>query len=1139
MQLERTRLCANYAPNYLDKYLNPDFVIGCIEKRGNKNAHYQMDHMFYEMMSDIGWDCDELLKMYSLTPIVPESVYKDFGKYHVFPDTSNVDWQRLEIGAQWLLRHKRKVLGKQRPQILNYDAVKQLIDLSKSATALFNTTYKNKRELLEDKEFLASYVRFLNGYAKGEPFYILWLAIQKEEIRPTEKIDEMKIRSIIVGSIYSLLLGHSLYADMDDMMAERWYEYRSGIGMSFFNGQYNKKFVPYEDKPCLGYSDVGKYDSRQAFYLQQLAAWVADGVYEVTHVSFYELLGSLAPMAKEMGLPDFDVNVPYLRSRLIEDGVFGPVIMPDGVLVSTNTGEKSGNHRTGHSNTDRYKIVEFAAASCFYKDYDTYISEAEQSETGDDMIHGSSSYDVMDKQNEIWKSLGCDVDVHKVANVNQLEYLGSNPVLVRWEGLEYWMPKVNSAKVLAGLVTKLGDRNLDVDIARLSSAKVLCHFTEDKPLLDKLVENFKKKFPSCRNDTRWWSDAQINSFYFGSLESKTVEQLMDFQLFNDNLSLGGFHVFSCPELPRVSYQGKNAHRPVKREISFPLKVHGKYCGPGWSDGKYQNSVQNGKSKPVDSVDSSCRDHDTAYATPGSDLLKADLKLAKEALTSANPVGKLISSGIGAQALLRSAGILDRYNKQVVSDKEARTKLNQMVKTVNINESKQKRGRSRSRRGKSRSRSRAPMRHAKAKPSRGRRPSVSRNIPAFYNTGPRRNRTTIKSAKTNTMRVSGQVQFGNVAVTTANVPGSVIFQKFITPSNIDGTRLQTFATMFERWKVHKLWFEWCPIVGTNATGNIIMAVDPDPTDQLVEGTAQINRALDQGGKEFPLIDKGVTVATKPEKGFTDLFTSDSAEIRWSALGIMYVVCNFVPSSPLAIGNIVMHYDLTFYKATLEGGSSPLSNTTMGTGTTAVSANNTFGDVVTTTGGSSGVVNGGGQRIFFSVQPSSLYYICLGWKGTGVTGNVIINYNDANGITTGSEINSTSRTIQAFTGTQVAYMALVKVNPGFSKLAVAATASTPAGLANGATFTCMCSKVNVLSDPKITQIELKMNKTIEEKLKALEDKLEQKLLALEYEDSDTSSDDSEELEEMIRKKLEKQARRQSKYTTGNVAKVVEQP
>jgi len=43
------------------------------------------------------------------------------------------------------------------------------------------------------------------------------------------------------------------------------------------------------------------------------------------------------------------------------------------------------------------------------------------------------------------------------------------------------------------------------------------------------------------------------------------------------------------------------------------RYHGNYCGPGWSDGQYQDSVV-GTAPPIDEFDETCRVHDAAYAT---------------------------------------------------------------------------------------------------------------------------------------------------------------------------------------------------------------------------------------------------------------------------------------------------------------------------------------------------------------------------------------------------------------------------------------------------------------------------------------------------------------------------------------------
>ncbi len=50
-----------------------------------------------------------------------------------------------------------------------------------------------------------------------------------------------------------------------------------------------------------------------------------------------------------------------------------------------------------------------------------------------------------------------------------------------------------------------------------------------------------------------------------------------------------------------------------------------YCGPYWSDGRFQSSVAKGKNAPVSQLDAECQAHDAAYATAKEeqDLVDAD------------------------------------------------------------------------------------------------------------------------------------------------------------------------------------------------------------------------------------------------------------------------------------------------------------------------------------------------------------------------------------------------------------------------------------------------------------------------------------------------------------------------------------
>lgn len=88
-----------------------------------------------------------------------------------------------------------------------------------------------------------------------------------------------------------------------------------------------------------------------------------------------------------------------------------------------------------------------------------------------------------------------------------------------------------------------------------------------------------------------------------------------------------------------------------------FRLHGNYCGPGWSAGKWQSSVSTGP-KPVDSLDWACARHDAAYANSG-DRSDADMTFARDAFATLTPLGVAAGIGVGLQGVARRVGILSR------------------------------------------------------------------------------------------------------------------------------------------------------------------------------------------------------------------------------------------------------------------------------------------------------------------------------------------------------------------------------------------------------------------------------------------------------------------------------------------------
>jgi len=88
-----------------------------------------------------------------------------------------------------------------------------------------------------------------------------------------------------------------------------------------------------------------------------------------------------------------------------------------------------------------------------------------------------------------------------------------------------------------------------------------------------------------------------------------------------------------------------------------MRYHGNYCGPGWSAGKYQPSVNQPEVSSIDEFDETCKVHDARYAKK-DDLSEADFEFAR-ANIGLNPKRTAAGMAVGIQGVARYAGLLPR------------------------------------------------------------------------------------------------------------------------------------------------------------------------------------------------------------------------------------------------------------------------------------------------------------------------------------------------------------------------------------------------------------------------------------------------------------------------------------------------
>jgi len=96
-----------------------------------------------------------------------------------------------------------------------------------------------------------------------------------------------------------------------------------------------------------------------------------------------------------------------------------------------------------------------------------------------------------------------------------------------------------------------------------------------------------------------------------------------------------------------------------------FRYDGNYCGPGWSGGRWQNSIKGRKGTAVGALDETCRQHDWAYSD-GKDLNKADYKFFNQ------------NSGKGIKRSLAAWGVLSNVPRRFLFPE----KKSEMVPTRN-------------------------------------------------------------------------------------------------------------------------------------------------------------------------------------------------------------------------------------------------------------------------------------------------------------------------------------------------------------------------------------------------------------------------------------------------------------------------
>lgn len=237
-----------------------------------------------------------------------------------------------------------------------------------------------------------------------------------------------------------------------------------------------------------------------------------------------------------------------------------------------------------------------------------------------------------------------------------------------------------------------------------------------------------------------------------------------------------------------------------------------YCGPYWSAGRVQTSVESDVEHTND-LDGRCRDHDTAYAR-GEDLLSADVAFTLAA-AKLGPIGAGMAAAVGAQAMARA---VDKYTTNIFRPRHTTT-------TMTKNSSQRLRGANGIAQPKGKARAQgAPMT----------RDDAVRAAPVAYATKRTGSKPRMSTKGDGTITVSHR----SFLTPITNNSGYTAIQVACNPGLVGSFPwLAGLASRYEMYRFTKLRYEFRSVVASSTSGVIMMSFDYDAADDAPTSKAQ--------------------------------------------------------------------------------------------------------------------------------------------------------------------------------------------------------------------------------------------------------------------------------------------------------------
>jgi len=315
------------------------------------------------------------------------------------------------------------------------------INMSKSPGAILSNIHKTHADVIDSPSYTEDLARFYKNYASSVESFIqsVWTSSIKDEKRAVEKLLENNMRNFCGCPHFTTVIVRKLTIDQNQRMMDNHERIPSKIGVTKFNGVWNRlihQLLRFEKGFAF---DIGRYDSS---IFPKLFDYVCDmrckWICEEDRKKYPEFLNILRNFYGE-------VNWTLICSL-------------SGELYRKWIGNNSGQPNTAFDNTIILLMLFCGAYIKLFpnKTYADWLREIEQFLFGDDntMSVSPSIIDVYTADNiikvfrECW-NINVTVDVSIPRPVTQLDFLSCKWSDARFKG--FFLPLMNKEKLKATL----------------------------------------------------------------------------------------------------------------------------------------------------------------------------------------------------------------------------------------------------------------------------------------------------------------------------------------------------------------------------------------------------------------------------------------------------------------------------------------------------------------------------------------------------------------------------------------------------------------------------------------------------------------------------------------------------------------